>query len=247
MNVLRRIAMPYSFNEGKSYKINYSDFKFDLANGVRGKLFDSELMDKKYIDSWIAHLKNGEKNPLDRFFENLVRYESISSKHRIFTQIVNIGKQKVIIHFNAELMAAIVKNYAGGYEEISYERFIGTPPDYLWTPPNDGENSKSNSPILVVPYKDAGALYLVIDGNHRVVEATERKEYISVKYINVSDDKTRNTLFTSLFDELFYCFYFELACLLTYKEQNPKMSDKELFYKSFLSGATINFDFEIRN
>lgn len=174
------IDMPYYFTKGRAYNINYSDLKTELLKLLRGTVFNSYIYCDIYIDKWLVWLKTSDDMTFEQMDTNQEYYAKVINKFRIFNQNIELGNQMMKIHFNSELFAEAIKNKKNVSNVISYKQFEGSQPYYTWSPPDDGEKSISKGPILVVPFKGAGGAYLVIDGNHRVFEAIEKKKILKL-------------------------------------------------------------------
>lgn len=234
--------MPFFFTKGKAYSIDYEDLKTELLKIVKGPIFNSAAISYKYLNAWITRLKVVDEMSIEQMDINRDLYEEVINKYRIFSQDIKLGKQTIKIHFNGELFAEGARRNKPATTKISYKDFEGSPSYYTWSHPNDGQKSNSKEPILTVPFKGAGGAYLVIDGNHRVAEAIKNKKDLDVYTINLFDENARLALFTSVFDEMFFNFYFDMACLSIDKEENPHITDDLLITKSFVSGNSIDYE-----
>lgn len=188
-----------------------------------------------YLDSWVEVLKSTEITAIEQINSNKTYFKEILN-HRLFVQNMKYSDQNVKIHFNGELIANIVgkSKLVNECKSINYKKFVQHDSLYFWTYPNDGTKSKTTEPVLAVPFKGELKAYLIIDGNHRIAEAIKKKEDIKLILLPTNDEDFNLYLFTSVFDQMFYYFLWDIHSLNIYRNENPTIVDTEILEKSYL-------------
>lgn len=232
--------MPINIMTGKPYIINYSNMRREL---MEMEIFHDKELQKMYVDKWVAELMEADKNSVDSYTDpknqSMIMKEKMEAPE-IFRTIVKMKENEMFIHFRVSRIIQML--HMSGITEsdaidISINEFIDKK-SINWTGTEDFIDRED--PIIIFPFT-IGETYkeLVVDGNHRVTTAIQKKKKI-VKAIIVDPNAAElNHMLSSSFDELLYVFQNEVVWMGSHYNENIE-DEKILITQSYFVCGSVN-------
>lgn len=188
------------------------------------KIFHDKELQQMYVDKWVAELMEADKNSVisytDPNNQSMIMKEKLEAPET-FQSIIKMQENERYIHFRVSRIIQMLKN-SGITEEdaidISIDEFIENK-IINWTETDclvDRED-----PIIIFPFT-IGKIYkeLVVDGNHRVTTAIQKKKKTIKAIIIEPNAAVSNHMLSSSFDEQLYVFQNEVVWMGTHYNQN---------------------------
>ena len=157
-----------------------------------------------------------------------------------FQTIVNMQENELLIHFRVSRIIQMLQ-MSGITEadaiEISIDEFIDKKV-INWTSTDSIVDRED--PIIIFPFT-IGKTYkeLVVDGNHRVTTAIQKKKKMIKAIIVDPDAAVLNHMLSSSFDELLYVFQNEVVWMGSHYNENIE-DEKMLIMQSFFMCGNVN-------
>ena len=225
---------------GKPYGINYPNMRKEL---MEMKIFHDKELQQMYIDKWVAELMEADKNSVTSYTDpnnqSMIMMEKMEAPET-FQTIVNMQENELLIHFRVSRIIQMLQ-MSGITEadaiEISIDEFIDKKV-INWTSTDSIVDRED--PIIIFPFT-IGKTYkeLVVDGNHRVTTAIQKKKK-TVKAIIVDPNAAvLNHMLSSSFDELLYVFQNEVVWMGSHYNENIE-DEKMLIMQSFFMCGNVN-------
>lgn len=232
--------MPINMMTGKPYGINYPNMRKEL---MEMKIFHDKELQQMYIDKWVAELMEADKNSVTSYTDpnnqSMIMMEKMEAPET-FQTIVNMQENELLIHFRVSRIIQMLQ-MSGITEadaiEISIDEFIDKKV-INWTSTDSIVDRED--PIIIFPFT-IGKTYkeLVVDGNHRVTTAIQKKKK-TVKAIIVDPNAAvLNHMLSSSFDELLYVFQNEVVWMGSHYNENIE-DEKMLIMQSFFMCGNVN-------
>lgn len=232
--------MPINMMTGKPYGINYPNMRKEL---MEMKIFHNKELQQMYIDKWVAELMEADKNSVTSYTDpnnqSMIMMEKMEAPET-FQTIVNMQENELFIHFRVSRIIQMLQ-MSGITEadaiEISIDEFIDKKV-INWTSTDSIVDRED--PIIIFPFT-IGKTYkeLVVDGNHRVTTAIQKKKK-TVKAIIVDPNAAvLNHMLSSSFDELLYVFQNEVVWMGSHYNENIE-DEKMLIMQSFFMCGNVN-------
>ncbi len=232
--------MPINMMTGKPYGINYPNMRKEL---MEMKIFHDKELQQMYIDKWVAELMEADKNSVTSYTDpnnqSMIMMEKMEAPET-FQTIVNMQENELFIHFRVSRIIQMLQ-MSGITEadaiEISIDEFIDKKV-INWTSTDSIVDRED--PIIIFPFT-IGKTYkeLVVDGNHRVTTAIQKKKK-TVKAIIVDPNAAvLNHMLSSSFDELLYVFQNEVVWMGSHYNENIE-DEKMLIMQSFFMCGNVN-------
>lgn len=232
--------MPINMMTGKPYGINYPNMRKEL---MEMKIFHDKELQQMYVDKWVAELMEADKNSVASYTDpnnqSMIMMEKMEAPET-FQTIVNMQENELLIHFRVSRIIQMLQ-MSGITEadaiEISIDEFIDKKV-INWTSTDSIVDRED--PIIIFPFT-IGKTYkeLVVDGNHRVTTAIQKKKK-TVKAIIVDPNAAvLNHMLSSSFDELLYVFQNEVVWMGSHYNENIE-DEKMLIMQSFFMCGNVN-------
>ena len=232
--------MPINMMTGKPYGINYPNMRKEL---MEMKIFHDKELQKMYIDKWVAELMEADKNSVTSYTDpnnqSMIMMEKMEAPET-FQTIVNMQENELLIHFRVSRIIQMLQ-MSGITEadaiEISIDEFIDKKV-INWTSTDSIVDRED--PIIIFPFT-IGKTYkeLVVDGNHRVTTAIQKKKKTVKAIIVDPNDAVLNHMLSSSFDELLYVFQNEVVWMGSHYNENIE-DEKMLIMQSFFMCGNVN-------
>lgn len=232
--------MPINMMTGKPYGINYPNMRKEL---MEMKIFHDKELQQMYIDKWVAELMEADKNSVTSYTDpndqSMIMMEKMEAPET-FQTIVNMQENELLIHFRVSRiiqMLQMSRITEADAIEISIDEFIDKKV-INWTSTDSIVDRED--PIIIFPFT-IGKTYkeLVVDGNHRVTTAIQKKKK-TVKAIIVDPNAAvLNHMLSSSFDELLYVFQNEVVWMGSHYNENIE-DEKMLIMQSFFMCGNVN-------
>ena len=232
--------MPINMMTGKPYGISYPNMRKEL---MEMKIFHDKELQKMYIDKWVAELMEADKNSVTSYTnpnnQSMIMMEKMEAPET-FQTIVNMQENELLIHFRVSRIIQMLQ-MSGITEadaiEISIDEFIDKKV-INWTSTDSIVDRED--PIIIFPFT-IGKTYkeLVVDGNHRVTTAIQKKKKTVKAIIVDPNDAVLNHMLSSSFDELLYVFQNEVVWMGSHYNENIE-DEKMLIMQSFFMCGNVN-------
>lgn len=232
--------MPINMMTGKPYGINYPNMRKEL---MEMKIFHDKELQQMYIDKWVAELMEADKNSVTSYTDpnnqSMIMMEKMEAPET-FQTIVNMQENELLIHFRVSRIIQMLQMNGiteADAIEISIDEFIDKKV-INWTSTDSIVDRED--PIIIFPFT-IGKTYkeLVVDGNHRVTTAIQKKKK-TVKAIIVDPNAAvLNHMLSSSFDELLYVFQNEVVWMGSHYNENIE-DEKMLIMQSFFMCGNVN-------
>lgn len=232
--------MPINMMTGKPYGINYPNMRKEL---MEMKIFHDKELQQMYIDKWVAELMEADKNSVTSYTDpnnqSMIMMEKMEAPET-FQTIVNMQENELLIHFRVSRIIQMLQMNGiteADAIEISIDEFIDKKV-INWTSTDSIVDRED--PIIIFPFT-IGKTYkeLVVDGNHRVTTAIQKKKK-TVKAIIVDPNAAvLNHMLSSSFDELLYVFQNEVVWMESHYNENIE-DEKMLIMQSFFMCGNVN-------
>ena len=232
--------MPINMMTGKPYGINYPNMRKELL--AMTSSHDKELQ-QMYVDKWVAELMEADKNSVASYTDpnnqSMIMMEKMEAPET-FQTIVNMQENELLIHFRVSRIIQMLQ-MSGITEadaiEISIDEFIDKKV-INWTSTDSIVDRED--PIIIFPFT-IGKTYkeLVVDGNHRVTTAIQKKKKMIKAIIVDPDAAVLNHMLSSSFDELLYVFQNEVVWMGSHYNENIE-DEKMLIMQSFFMCGNVN-------
>lgn len=232
--------MPINMMMGKPYGINYPNMRKEL---MEMKIFHDKELQQMYIDKWVAELMKADKNSVTSYTDpnnqSMIMMEKMEAPET-FQTIVNMQENELLIHFRVSRIIQMLQ-MSGITEadaiEISIDEFIDKKV-INWTSTDSIVDRED--PIIIFPFT-IGKTYkeLVVDGNHRVTTAIQKKKKTVKAIIVDPNDAVLNHMLSSSFDELLYVFQNEVVWMGSHYNENIE-DEKMLIMQSFFMCGNVN-------
>ncbi|MQL53618.1 hypothetical protein GFC01_15375 [Desulfofundulus thermobenzoicus] len=234
--------MPFDFIEFSHYSINYLDL-FNEFNAQR--ILSDRNLQIQYLKRWMKQLENCDnviRNQLNTKGSILKLRLLLQSEPEIFQLPIEHRSNKILLHFRVSIANKIISMAKPESIFIPIDEFIRKNTAINWTPvdTNVDSYSKSEEPIVMVPFLFNQYHYLVIDGNHRLT--FKIKNNINNIHAVIFSEQTviEHSLFSSGFDKFYYIMLNEInhmANATYYKKANAF----QLVQKSYLKDENFKF------
>lgn len=232
--------MPINMMTGKPYGINYPNMRKEL---MEMKIFHDKELQQMYIDKWVAELMEADKNSVTSYTDpnnqSMIMMEKMEAPET-FQTIVNMQENELLIHFRVSRIIQMLQ-MSGITEadaiEISIDEFIDKKV-INWTSTDSIVDRED--PIIIFPFT-IGKTYkeLVVDGNHRVTTAIQKKKKTGKAIIVDPNAAVLNHMLSSSFDELLYVFQNEVVWMGSHYNENIE-DEKMLIMQSFFMCGNVN-------
>lgn len=232
--------MPINMMTGKPYGINYPNMRKEL---MEMKIFHDKELQQMYVDKWVAELMEADKNSVASYTDpnnqSMIMMEKMEAPET-FQTIVNMQENELLIHFRVSRIIQMLQ-MSGITEadaiEISIDEFIDKKV-INWTSTDSIVDRED--PIIIFPFT-IGKTYkeLVVDGNHRVTTAIQKKKKMIKAIIVDPDAAVLNHMLSSSFDELLYVFQNEVVWMGSHYNENIE-DEKMLIMQSFFMCGNVN-------
>lgn len=232
--------MPINMMTGKPYGINYPNMRKEL---MEMKIFHDKELQQMYIDKWVAELMEADKNSVTSYTDpnnqSMIMMEKMEAPET-FQTIVNMQENELLIHFRVSRIIQMLQ-MSGITEadaiEISIDEFIDKKV-INWTSTDSIVDRED--PIIIFPFT-IGKTYkeLVVDGNHRVTTAIQKKKKTVKAVIVDPNAAVLNHMLSSSFDELLYVFQNEVVWMGSHYNENIE-DEKMLIMQSFFMCGNVN-------
>mgnify|MGYP007117051960 FL=1 len=232
--------MPINMMTGKPYGMNYPNMRKEL---MEMKIFHDKELQQMYIDKWVAELMEADKNSVTSYTDpnnqSMIMMEKMEAPET-FQTIVNMQENELLIHFRVSRIIQMLQ-MSGITEadaiEISIDEFIDKKV-INWTSTDSIVDRED--PIIIFPFT-IGKTYkeLVVDGNHRVTTAIQKKKKTVKAIIVDPNDAVLNHMLSSSFDELLYVFQNEVVWMGSHYNENIE-DEKMLIMQSFFMCGNVN-------
>ena len=196
-----------------------------------------------YVDKWVAELMEADKNSVASYTDpnnqSMIMMEKMEAPET-FQTIVNMQENELLIHFRVSRIIQMLQ-MSGITEadaiEISIDEFIDKKV-INWTSTDSIVDRED--PIIIFPFT-IGKTYkeLVVDGNHRVTTAIQKKKKMIKAIIVDPDAAVLNHMLSSSFDELLYVFQNEVVWMGSHYNENIE-DEKMLIMQSFFMCGNVN-------
>ena len=231
--------MPINMMTGKPYGINYPNMRKEL---MEMKIFHDKELQQMYVDKWVAELMEADKNSVASYTDpnNQSMIMEKMEAPETFQTIVNMQENELLIHFRVSRIIQMLQ-MSGITEadaiEISIDEFIDKKV-INWTSTDSIVDRED--PIIIFPFT-IGKTYkeLVVDGNHRVTTAIQKKKKMIKAIIVDPDAAVLNHMLSSSFDELLYVFQNEVVWMGSHYNENIE-DEKMLIMQSFFMCGNVN-------
>lgn len=232
--------MPINMMTGKPYGINYPNMRKEL---MEMKIFHDKELQQMYVDKWVAELMEADKNSVASYTDpnnqSMIMMEKMEAPET-FQTIVNMQENELLIHFRVSRIIQMLQ-MSGITEadaiEISIDEFIDKKV-INWTSTDSIVDRED--PIIIFPFT-IGKTYkeLVVDGNHRVTTAIQKKKKMIKAIIVDPNAAVLNHMLSSSFDELLYVFQNEVVWMGSHYNENIE-DEKMLIMQSFFMCGNVN-------
>lgn len=232
--------MPINMMTGKPYGINYPNMRKEL---MEMKIFHDKELQQMYVDKWVAELMEADKNSVASYTDpnnqSMIMMEKMEAPET-FQTIVNMQENELLIHFRVSRIIQMLQ-MSGITEadaiEISIDEFIDKKV-INWTSTDSIVDRED--PIIIFPFT-IGKTYkeLVVDGNHRVTTAIQKKKKTVKAIIVEPNAAVLNHMLSSSFDELLYVFQNEVVWMGSHYNENIE-DEKMLIMQSFFMCGSVN-------
>ena len=207
------------------------------------KIFHDKELQQMYVDKWVAELMEADKNSVASYTDpnnqSMIMMEKMEAPET-FQTIVNMQENELLIHFRVSRIIQMLQ-MSGITEadaiEISIDEFIDKKV-INWTSTDSIVDRED--PIIIFPFT-IGKTYkeLVVDGNHRVTTAIQKKKKMIKAIIVDPDAAVLNHMLSSSFDELLYVFQNEVVWMGSHYNENIE-DEKMLIMQSFFMCGNVN-------
>ncbi|AXQ77760.1 hypothetical protein DDV21_001060 [Streptococcus chenjunshii] len=233
--------MPIDFSTMSPYSIDYNNLMKQLE---LFPIFTNFNLQKQYLNQWKITLKKADSNSTKILKQpnKLKALLNTLSTEESFQQQTIFGDNNIAINFNITPLIEIAKKNKQYASDIPLTYFEKSRKFVTWTPvPKTDSRTPKDLPILLVHFYNAQAFgFLLVDGNHRLSQATKNHQKTIKTLILRPNIMLNDNFFRSKFDKLFFIFQNELYYLYHCKK-NHQMKDKELLSRSYLTNSKFNF------
>lgn len=235
--------MPVDYMSDKIYKIDYVAWKRELS---QMPIFNSRKIQKSYLDKWIKILKTQDDLACKDYKEP--RSKMLMSKERmeaseIFQIPIIYKTNTVYIDFRVSCIIQMMEqseNLLDNTRAIDIKEFTDKNIRINWTPTIDIVEIKK-LPIIMVPLTvDKFYKWLVIDGNHRITHAIEKKEKSIKALLLPPDVLIERDFFSTEFDRFLYVFQNEMVALASYIHMYG-YSDKQAIKLAYFYSGNVQY------
>lgn len=234
--------MPIDFYNQTLYTVDLNQLMDTLQSFP---IFDNKTLQRNFLNRWKSKIKKAEQNDLKEFKKAPTENAQNLKLNEMFQYEFHIGKLQnkvdIQINFNVEEITKYIKDSAQESFIIPLEYFAKDKRYVTWTPQPTNNISLKKEPIILTHlYNSVAFAYLVIDGNHRLSNAFNKKEKTIEAIILSPNIGISKKFFCSDFDRLMFIFQNEIYYMFHCKKQYY-MRDKEILDRSFLKTNEISF------
>lgn len=226
--------MPINLMENKIYEIDYEGW---IEEFKKIELFNDKKLQEDYIRKWLAILGRCDVESIRNFMDKNNRrllVKELSEAPEVFQVPVIYANNTMYVHFKVSRINQLLEVHGipeNEIEKINLSEFLSLDRTIHWAQTRDKVDLKS-TPILLVPMSIANYTCVVIDGNHRITDAIEKKAPFVRAVTLDSNYLVESNLFSTEFDKLLYVFQNEIVALALYAKDGVPI--KEVFKKSYL-------------